>query len=319
MKAIDIIRERKQISAHELAIALGISRQAIFKQLNKLVEKGEITKLGRAPKVFYAIAEKKESSNKKEVMVPQFNLIEKNYLFISPLGEVIYGMKGFQEWCERNGFDVVKFAHKYEEIFKKNEQFRVHDLIDGMPKMKSTFKEVYLDEVYYLDFYSIEIFGKTKLGNLLLYAKQSQNLALMKKIFDEIKMPMLNLIKTKKIDALGFVPPTVKRELQFMRELQRNFSDILPIVKLTKLKQEIVVPQKTLVKLADRIENARKSILVEERDRYKRILLIDDAIGSGATLNEVARNLRENGLGKDKIVGLALTGSFKGFDVISEV
>jgi predicted amidophosphoribosyltransferase len=48
------------------------------------------------------------------------------------------------------------------------------------------------------------------------------------------------------------------------------------------------------------------------------VLLIDDAIGSGATINETARKLKERGLAK-RIIGLAVTGSFKGFDVIQEV
>ena len=42
-------------------------------------------------------------------------------------------------------------------------------------------------------------------------------------------------------------------------------------------------------------------------------------IGSGATLNETARKIRERKICKGKIIGLAIVGSFKGFDVISEV
>ena len=49
------------------------------------------------------------------------------------------------------------------------------------------------------------------------------------------------------------------------------------------------------------------------------MLLIDDAVGSGATLNETAKQIRNKKLASGKIIGLAITGSFKGFDVISEV
>jgi len=48
-------------------------------------------------------------------------------------------------------------------------------------------------------------------------------------------------------------------------------------------------------------------------------LLIDDAIGSGATLNEIALQIKNRGIVNGKIIGLAITGSIKGFDVISEV
>ena len=52
---------------------------------------------------------------------------------------------------------------------------------------------------------------------------------------------------------------------------------------------------------------------------YENILLVDDALGSGATLNEIAKKIRQKGICKGKIVGFVITGSFKGFDVISEV
>ena len=59
--------------------------------------------------------------------------------------------------------------------------------------------------------------------------------------------------------------------------------------------------------------------MVEENSVFKNILIIDDAVGSGATLNEVAKKIRDKGLCRGNIIGLALTGSFKGFDIISEV
>lgn len=58
---------------------------------------------------------------------------------------------------------------------------------------------------------------------------------------------------------------------------------------------------------------------MNDRGGYNNILLIDDAIGSGATLNETAAQIKNKGICKGKIIGLAITGSFKGFDVISEV
>ncbi|MFA6622451.1 MAG: hypothetical protein WCV43_08870, partial [Candidatus Caldatribacteriota bacterium] len=76
--------------------------------------------------------------------------------------------------------------------------------------------------------------------------------------------------------------------------------------------------QKTLNKLDDRIDNAKKTIVVEDCFQYNNVLLIDDAVGSGATLNETAAQIKQNKIAKN-VIGLAITGSFKGFDVISEV
>jgi len=93
----------------------------------------------------------------------------------------------------------------------------------------------------------------------------------------------------------------------------------LPIINLQKIKTELIIPQKTLSKIEDRVENASQTIMVNDTRSYKNILLIDDAVGSGATINETAKKLREKKIAKNKIFGLAITGSFKGFEVISEI
>ena len=48
------------------------------------------------------------------------------------------------------------------------------------------------------------------------------------------------------------------------------------------------------------------------------MLLIDDALGSGATLNETAQKIKSQRLA-ETVIGLAITGSFSGFEIISEV
>jgi predicted amidophosphoribosyltransferase len=57
---------------------------------------------------------------------------------------------------------------------------------------------------------------------------------------------------------------------------------------------------------------------VSDSIKYNKVLLIDDAVGSGATLNEIAKKIKDLKIAKE-VIGLAITGSFKGFDVISEV
>ena len=104
-----------------------------------------------------------------------------------------------------------------------------------------------------------------------------------------------------------------------MRVLERSLNLNLKNINLEKIKNKFIVPQKTLFKLEDRIENARETIIVDGNNKHKNILLIDDAVGSGATLNETALQIRKKKICTGKIYGLAIVGSFKGFDVISEV
>ena len=60
---LDIIKENKQASASVIARRLGISRQAVHKQLNVLLESGEIIKVGEAPKALYKLAADTPGSN----------------------------------------------------------------------------------------------------------------------------------------------------------------------------------------------------------------------------------------------------------------
>ncbi|MDD3386422.1 MAG: hypothetical protein PHX92_00625, partial [Candidatus Pacebacteria bacterium] len=90
-------------------------------------------------------------------------------------------------------------------------------------------------------------------------------------------------------------------------------------INIVKIKSDIVVPQKTLNKIEDRIENAEKTFYLNDNGGHNNILIIDDAVGSGATLNVVAQKIKKANINKGKIIGLAITGSYKRFDVISEV
>ncbi len=319
-KIIKYIKKNGQVTARELVDFLGISRQALFKQLAKLLKKDQIYKIGKPPKVFYLI---KKSPDKKtdhfDVDDDVKKQIRDSFLTITPAGERKDGMEGFAYWCQKTNQLIEKTAKEYVKTLNKYNSLKKNGLINGLTKLKSSFNKVYLDKLFYLDFYSIERFGKTKLGQMLLYAKQSQSRSLIKELVSGIKPFVDQIIKKYNIDAIGFIPPTVKRELQFMKELERNFDFNIPTINLIKIKTDIIIPQKTLSKLEDRIENARRTIIADEKRVYKNILLIDDAVGSGATLNETATQIKLKKLCTEKIIGLSITGSFKGFDVISEV
>lgn len=319
-RIVEYITNNGQASGKELTAQLKtITPRAVRKQLKNLLEKGVLRKIGRPPKVYYLLATVKKTFDQNNVDKKTLRIINNLYLFISPAGEAKYGWEGFIAWCEKTKQDPVKTANEYIATVKRFDRFRKNNLIDGMPKMKNTFNNVFLDKLFYLDFYSIERFGKTKLGQMLLYAKQSQNTLLIRKLINQIRPQIIKVISANKIDGVLFIPPTVKREVQFMKILEEQLRLSLRSLSVTKVKTEIIVPQKTLSKLEDRIENAKQTIIVDDVKQYKNILLIDDAVGSGATLNETAKQVRNKKLADGKIIGLAITGSFKGFDVISEV
>jgi biotin operon repressor len=317
-KILDYIRNKGQATGDDLSRYLGITSRAVRKQLSNLLEEGTVYKIGKPPKVFYLLAEEKQRLDADPIDPALKKLVDENFLVITPSGEKKEGYEGFLYWCNKQKLPVEKTAVEYERTLKKYLPYKKDGLIDGMYKIKHTYPEVFIDKVFYLDFYSIERFGKTKLGQLLLYAKQSQNKTLITELVDQLKPQIASLLKRFKIDAVGYIPPTVRREVQLMKELEKRLNLSVPVINLVKVKTPVAVPQKTLNKLEDRVENARSTIVVDDAKRHKTVLLIDDALGSGATMNETARKIKNQNLAQT-IIGLAITGSFSGFEVISEV
>lgn len=318
-KILEYIKKNQQATVKEMVDYFEVSKQALYRHLPKMIKTGELEKIGKAPKVFYIIGRKKASLESFKVKDEIKSIINEKFLTISPTGEKLYGWSGFVFWCKKTNNDPLQASDDYVKTLKKYDHYKKDGFIDGMEKFRNTFPDdLFLDEVYYLDFYSIERFGKTKLGQLLLYGKQSGNKKIIKEIIQETKHKILELVDKRRINAVGFIPWTVKREIQFMREFENGLMVSLPRIKIEKVRTDVIVPQKTLAKLLDRIENASQTMVVTEKNSYEKILLIDDAVGSGATLNEVARQIKKKGIAK-KVIGLAITGSFKGFDIISEV
>jgi len=314
------IVDKKSVRAEDLRIAFNLSRVSIHKILKKLILEGKIQKDGYPPKVFYTPADDVENITQDIKVEDKIKgYIDKNYLYISPDGQILDGFDGFTVWCNKTKQEVSKTALNYYQRIKFYDKFKKDGLINGTEKLKKTFEKVGLNKLYYLDFYSIDRFGKTKLGQMLLYAKQSQNIELIKKISNIAKPTINDLIKRLNITSIGYIPPTVKREVQFMKEIEKYLNLPLNKLTITKIKKRVSIPQKTLSKLEDRIENAKKTIVVEGNNTFDNVLLIDDAVGSGSTLNETALQIKDKKICKGKIYGLAIVGSFKGFDVISEV
>lgn len=75
-------------------------------------------------------------------------------------------------------------------------------------------------------------------------------------MMDVIAKRITDFIKYSKADAIGFVPPTIRREVQLMKFIQNNLRVSLPVIDIKKVSGIIPVPQKSLSKLEERIRNA---------------------------------------------------------------
>ncbi len=320
---VKLLKEKGDLSVKEIADLLDASTQGIHLALNQLLDAEAVLKFGRTPKTIYRLAPINVPILSEILIIDSDKqaFLAKHFLVITEIGKMLEGLEGFAYWCKQRKLPVEKTIDEFIKTRAKYESYYdTLGIIDGKEKLINTkgYDRIHLDDIFYLDFYAIERFGKTRLGTLLHYAKQGQNKFLMKILLNELKPKLDVLLKTYKFDAVGFVPPTIRRELQLMKYLETHLKINLPKINIQKISGIIPIPQKSLNKIEERINNAENTFAVTETVKYKHILLIDDAVGSGSTLNQIAGKIKQKGIAK-KVTGLAVVGSFKGFDVVTDV
>ena len=318
-----LLEEKGDLSVKEMTDLLEVSKQAIHIAINQLLEEETIIKFGKVPKSIYRLQSQKTSSKEKtpEISAQNRDFLDKHFLAITEVGEMMVGVEGFTHWCHQRKLPLEKTLSEYLLTKEKyNVYYDKYGLINGKEKLINTkgYDQIHLDSLYYLDFYAIERFGKTRLGTLLHYAKQGQNKPLMKILVNELKPKLERLLSVQTFDAVAYVPPTIKREVQIMKYMETHLKINLPKINISKISGIIPVPQKSLSKIEERITNAENTFAVSETVKYQHVLLIDDAVGSGSTLNQIAGKLKKKGIAQ-LITGLAIVGSFKGFDVVTDV
>lgn len=314
-KIEQIIQEKKQVTAKELREILQVSQVLVHRHLKTLLQKGKIQKIGSSPKVFYLPSTFQKSPFEKK---KKWGVIEKNWLEIEPNGRFLYGNAGFELWCEKRGFNLEERRLLFEKMFWEKEKLKNFALLDATEKITQTFQQNFLEKLWYIDFYSWEIFGKTVLGKLILYAKQNSDLVLMQQIAERIKDPLLNLLQQEKFEMVGLIPHSVQRKKDFLKTTL-GFLKIIPkpVAIFEKIFADHAVAQKTLKSKQEREKNARETLFLREKEFPCKILLIDDACGSGATLNIAAEKIKKIAP-QTQIYALTFVGSLKGFQVISE-
>ncbi len=311
------------LSIDNIAKAWNVSESSAKKYIKVFVDKDLINKQGLPPKkIFYSY---NYPNIKYHFSKEQEEIISKYYIYISPDGQILKGIKGFVYWAEnksnRNSPELL--AQEYLETREKFYQDKKDVfLIDATNKLEYVFKDdVYLKKLFHRDFDSLPVFGKTYLSQMVRIAKSGQeNNAILNDIVLKIQFSIDKIISKYDIQAVGFIPPTIARKNQLMSFLAKKIKFDLPIIVIQKVKNFAPIQQKSLKKIDDRVLNAKKTIIVNSSNKFKNILLIDDVTGSGATLNETAKKIINQGIAQN-VYGFTITGSAKAgdFDVISEV
>ena len=351
-KVLDALEELRVATPSQLLNSkrLAIGRVMLHRHLKVLVSKGLIVRNGSPPKVYYQYISSNADSKRIKVDLPDpgsqldLNRLDENFAYTSGY-PLLLGIAGFNEWFRRKQIpnlltqrskkkplkDQVNSVYQrcledYCKLRKELESQRVkgHRLFDGTGRYHRIHDDHYVDQVFYLDFYSLPIFGKTKLGYYVQKSKVGDKKSI--RFIDEIsKMiyPTLEFfILKEKIDAILWVPHSLSRPVSLMDELRKNFLINIPSIKVMKAFPAEVIPQKSISNLDARIENALSSnhILTsrEQLAKYKHILIVDDAIGSNSTIHSLGFKIKQS-RPKIQISAMSIVGSFKGFDVIQDI
>lgn len=318
---INFLNEQPGSRPKAIAERLGISRQYVQRLLAE--NSAQFTVSGSGPNRFYRNTKPAQSNTIDEPIADglsdkDMQLIDNNFYSLTPLGEELIGAKGLLEWSRARKFNPSAKQKEYLGILKKYYPPHFKSPIDVTEKVRKTFSAIEVKKIWAVDYYNFEIFGKTKLGTQVLVAKQTGDAQIINELIKRLEIAANYIIDKYNIEAVAFVPPTLQRPSQLMAKLDNGIAKQVPRIKTHKVGARILIAQKTLKSLEDRVLNAAQTFIVESPKQYNNVLIIDDALGSGATINEIAKQIKQKGIARD-CYGLVLVSSPSGYEVINEV
>lgn len=325
-KTRDAMKEKKVRWVSELANALWVSRAIVHRHLKKLVEQWSVLRNENGAHTTYQLQEFDSIQNTVGTYVfsyQQTKILNENFYKISPIGKPYEWKDWFVDWCSERWLDPTKKIYDFIAINEHIQSLKNEcGLLDVTDTFRNHIESGAIDILYYADQYKWMDFGRWKLAEITFYAKSTQTLSLLKQSINLVKYQLECLIQSWGIDAIAFTPHSTKRSIQLLEYLKKNISlHGLPLVSLSKYTPHgFAVAQKSLKTRKQRIQNARETIVLEENDlsHYTTVLLIDDFVGSGATLNETAKKLKN--AWANKVIWFAFVGNLNlSYDVIREI
>jgi len=327
-KVKDLFINNDFLWATEIANMLDISRTITHKALKDLIKDKKIKKIGKAPKVKYQslIFEKKIDNIDDDEFSPNFiikDFLEQNFYKFSPEWKILIWFEWMKEWCKSRNMNLEEKVNNFLKVaeYIKNLQNSC-GLISAKDIFWKHFDEKFLNEIYYADQYNWMEFWRWKLAEMTFYAKQSQNKKLINEVNNKIFLKLECIIKKWDFDAIAITPHSIERKNQLLWFLKVKLKILnLPFVNIIKYyPNNIAIPQKSLKTRQQRIQNAKNTIFINDNNikKYKKVFLIDDFVGSGSTLNETAKKLKEKWI--FEVIGFSYVWNLNlSYDVINEV
>jgi len=305
---LDLFQENELLWATSIAEKLWKNRVTIHKYLKKFFEEWKIKKIGKWAHTKYkntsVIKTKNQEFKKMETDKMIFLDFKKektlNEIFFkfSPDWRILKWFSWIKEWCDFRNLNTKEKIDNYIKIFNHIESLQNDCWLVSAKKVFWThFEKNYLDDIFYADQYKWMEFWRWKLAEMTFYAKQSQNKKLISSSISEIILKLKCVILKWNFDAIAITPWSIDRKNQLLHFLKKELNFLwLPFVNIVKYyPNNIPIPQKSLKSREQRIQNARNTIFIDDKNikKYSKVFLIDDFVWSGSTLNETACKLKE--------------------------
>ena len=319
--------EKRKLS--QIAEALNISRPTANKYLKELLQNWEISKIWSGAHSTYLIpqVDKKEKKSdfsslyKNPFPYEEAKLLDEKFFKYDSDGRILKWVEGFLLRCKKRDLNP---KHKISAFDAINQQINNHRTQCGLLNIINQFKIKHeysaLDELFYADAYTRAEFGRGALSEQMFFAKQHQDKQQLKSLISLFYRNLECLLTTFDIDAIGLTPPSISRKVQILDLVDQLLDPSIPRIPLVKYSpSKILIPQKSLKRPEERIQNAKNTIFIrEEAIHYNTVLLIDDFVGSDVTLNETAIKLKTAWV--KKIIGFAFFGNLDlKYEVINEM
>lgn len=327
-RVVDLLENIEIIWATEISNRLWLSRVIVHKILKRLLEENKVEKIWK-----WAHTKYKSlifSWNKEEITFDDLiinyktkKFFDDNFYKFDSDWKILKWFDWFKYWLKDRNFDLNKSIKNYKKIYNYIEKLENNCwLLDATDIFNKKFEKNYMKKVFYAWEYSFMEFWRSKLAEITFFAKQSQNKNLINDSIDEIFYKIECLIKTENIDCIAIIPWSIDRKNQLLWILKNRLKDFqidfLNIIKYYP--NNISIPQKSIKSKSWRLKNASNTIFVndEKVKKYSKILLIDDFVWSGATLNITAKKINE--LWWKNIIWFAFVWSLDlSYEVINEI
>ena len=319
--------EKRKLS--QIAEALNISRPTANKYLKELLQNWEISKIWSGAHSTYLIPQVDKEGGKTDFLSIHKNpfpyeeakLLDEKFFKYDSDGRILKWVEGFLLRCKKRDLNPKDEISAFDAI---NQQINNHRTQCGLLNATNQFKIKHqysaLDELFYADAYTRAEFGRGALSEQMFFAKQHQDKQQLKNLISLFYRNLECLLTTFDINAIALTPPSISRKVQILDLVDQLLDPSIPRIPLVKYSpSKILIPQKSLKRPEERIQNAKNTIFIREEDiDYNTVLLVDDFVGSGATLNETAIKLKTAWV--KKIIGFAFFGNLDlKYEVINEM